>query len=261
MSGLAEFKVVEYDGRLVTESRLIADAIGKRHDHLMRDIKGYMQVLNDSPNLGSENFFIEATYVNERNKIYDCFLLTKAGCSMVANKLTGAKGVLFTAQYVTRFEEMENELKRQHENQFALPTTYKEALLQLVEQVEINEQINHELSVTKPKAQYLDNVIQNTNLLTVTQIAKDYGMSGTAMNKKLHELGIQYKSGKNWLLYSNYQDKDYTSSYTEIKNGNTFTHTRWTQEGKKFICELMKGNGILTTAEKNSKIPLLQLVK
>jgi len=139
----------------------------------------------------------------------------------------------------------------EQQNQFALPTTYKEALLQLVEQVEINEQITQELTVTKPKAQYLDNVMQNTNLLTVTLIAKDFGLSGASMNKKLHELGIQYKSGKTWFVYSHYQDKGYVSSYTEIKNGNTFTHTRWTQEGKKFIHDLMKQQGILPTTEKD----------
>ncbi|MHB9924604.1 hypothetical protein CF091_14060 [Clostridium botulinum] len=61
------------------------------------------------------------------------------GCEMVANKLTGSKGVIFTAKYVEKFNEMEKHIKQ--ENQFKLPQDYKEALLQLVEQVEANEKL------------------------------------------------------------------------------------------------------------------------
>lgn len=33
------------------------------------------------------------------------YLITKKGCDMIANKMTGRKGVLFTAVYVSAFEE------------------------------------------------------------------------------------------------------------------------------------------------------------
>lgn len=52
--------------------------------------------------------------------------------------------------------------------------------------------------------------------MTVTAIAKDYGMSGGALNKKLHELGIQYKQGGQWFLYAKHQEKGYTSSSTQV---------------------------------------------
>ncbi len=57
---------------------------------------------------------------------------------MVANKMTGEKGIIFTAIYVTKFEEMERELKEQ---QPKLPTTYKEALQQLL--IEVEEKNNY----------------------------------------------------------------------------------------------------------------------
>jgi len=98
---------------LVIDSRDVAEMVGKQHKHLMRDIKGYVEVLDPSPNLDSANFFIESTYKDANNQVRPCYLLTKKGCDMVANKMTGAKGVLFTATYVTRFEEMENEIKSQ----------------------------------------------------------------------------------------------------------------------------------------------------
>lgn len=97
----------------VVDSREVAEMVEKEHSNLMRDIRGYVSILENSK-LNSQNFFIKDTYkVEGNNKTYDCFLLTRKGCDMVANKMTGEKGVLFTAEYVTRFEEMEKSLKGQ----------------------------------------------------------------------------------------------------------------------------------------------------
>lgn len=103
-------EIVKIQGQLVTDSRDVAEMIGKKHSHLMRDIAGYKGVLDQNPNLDSAQFFIEHSYKNENNQSYPCYLLTRKGCDMVANKMTGQKGVLFTATYVTRFEEMERQL-------------------------------------------------------------------------------------------------------------------------------------------------------
>ncbi|MDU2156539.1 MAG: ORF6C domain-containing protein [Clostridium sp.] len=97
----------------VVDSREVAEMVEKEHSNLMRDIRGYVSILENSK-LNSQNFFIKDTYkVEGNNKTYDCFLLTRKGCDMVANKMSGKKGVLFTAEYVTRFEEMEKSLKGQ----------------------------------------------------------------------------------------------------------------------------------------------------
>lgn len=66
----------------------------------------------------------------------------------------------------------------------------------------IAEQKVNELT---PKATYYDKVLSDKSLVTITQIAKDYGMSGRAMNQKLHELKVIYKQGQTWLLYAKYQ--------------------------------------------------------
>lgn len=114
------------------------------------------------------------------------------------------------------------------------------------------KQIIHEL---QPKATYYDLILQNTSLLSITLIAKDYGMSGTALNKKLHELGIQYLQSQTWLLYAKYQDKGYTSSKTQnyVRTDGTQgskLHTYWTQKGRLFIYDLLKQQGILPIIEK-----------
>lgn len=104
-----ELKVVSIDGQLVAESREVAKMIGRRHSDLMRSINSYLSILENAK-MRSQDFFIKSSYKADGNtKTYDCYLLTKKGCEMIANKLTGEKGVLFTAAYVTKFNEMEKQ--------------------------------------------------------------------------------------------------------------------------------------------------------
>lgn len=103
-----ELKIVNQNGKLLADSREVAEMIGKRHDHLIRDIQGYIKVISNNPDLGTSNFFIESSYKQAGNgKENPCYLLTKQGCEMVANKMTGEKGILFTAEYVQAFNKME----------------------------------------------------------------------------------------------------------------------------------------------------------
>jgi hypothetical protein len=73
--------------------------------------------LEDSNALNFERvkFFLENTYFDSKGEARPCFLLSKMGCEMVANKLTGEKGVLFTAAYVTKFNAMETAEREQLE--------------------------------------------------------------------------------------------------------------------------------------------------
>lgn len=107
-----ELTVFENDGTLYTDSREVARMVDKQHKELLRDIRKYIEYLGQS-NFAPSDFFIEATYINGQNKVmprYDC---TKKGCDLIAHKLTGEKGVLFTAAYVTAFEAYQEASKRQ----------------------------------------------------------------------------------------------------------------------------------------------------
>ncbi|AFR52599.1 putative regulatory protein [Lactococcus phage BM13] len=90
----------------------VAEMVGKKHSELMKDIRRYIGYLNEGK-IPPVEFFIESTYQDSKNETRPNFLLTKQGCEMVSNKLTGAKGVQFTAKYVSRFNQMEQHIKRQ----------------------------------------------------------------------------------------------------------------------------------------------------
>lgn len=107
----------------------------------------------------------------------------------------------------------------------------------------------------KPKADYTDIILQSKSLVTITQIAKDYGMSGSAMNALLHKYGIQFKQSGQWLLYSKYHNNGFTHSETvsithSDGRNETVLNTKWTQKGRLFIYNLLKSYGVLPVIER-----------
>ena len=105
-NGLA---IITQNSNHYIDSREVAEIIGKDHKNLLRDIRGYIEIMANNGKLKIEpsDFFLENTYKSVQCKDMPCYLLSKRGCEMVANKLTGEKGILFTAAYVKRFNEME----------------------------------------------------------------------------------------------------------------------------------------------------------
>ena len=127
----------------------------------------------------------------------------------------------------------------------------KDSVKSLSTEVNMKNQIIGEL---KPKADYYDEILNNPGLVTITQIAKDYGMSGKRMNEILHNLGIQYKQSDQWLLYSKYHGMGYTHSKTvDIVRSDgrpdVKMNTKWSQKGRIFLYETLKENGILPVIE------------
>ena len=106
--------------------------------------------------------------------------------------------------------------------------------------------------LNKPKIKYYDIVLKSKGLVSATQIAKDYGMSGRTFNKLLHELRVQYKQGTQQLLYSNHQDKGWTQSETYCNGDNSYITTKWTQKGRQGLYELLKEKGILPLIEQTA---------
>ncbi len=103
----------------------------------------------------------------------------------------------------------------------------------------------------QPKASYYDVILQSKSLVSVSQIAKDYGLSATKLNQLLNEWGIQYKQGGTWLLYQKYAPMGYTQSQTVEYNGGEGSrlHTKWTQKGRLFLHNLLTNHGYVPTVE------------
>ena len=119
-----------------------------------------------------------------------------------------------------------------------------------------NVQLIAENQELKNDKNYLDLIMRSKALLTVSQIAQDYGMSGKALNKKLADMGIQYSINGQWILYARYKDCGYVSSRSiDITRSDgrpdVVLHTEWTQAGRKFLYEELKKQGIIPMLERD----------
>lgn len=234
----------------VVSSRTVAEELGKRHDNV---VKGLETMILETSNVSS--LIISSNYkVEGQRRSYKEYLLTKDGFTLYMFNIQGHNN--FKMAYINKFNEMEQQIQNK------LPGSYKEALTELLVKVEENEKLQLENNMSKqkiaefePKASYLDSILQNKSLVTVGQIAKDYGMSAQRLNKLLHDLKVQYKQSGQWLLYSSIHGEGYTHSSTkeiEHKDGSTSVrmNTKWTQKGRLFIYDLLKERSVLPTIEK-----------
>lgn len=113
---------------------------------------------------------------------------------------------------------------------------------------------NQQLNEMRPKASYYDVILNSTNVISMRELAKDYGKSAQWMNNKLHELGVQFKQGDTWLLYQKYSTLGYTNTKTHSYSRTDGSkgakiHTYWTQKGRLFIYDLLKNENIIPLME------------
>lgn len=137
--------------------------------------------------------------------------------------------------------------------------TNPDTIISLAQQLKTEREeklvLTQQVAESRPKADYYDKIMKSKSLVTISQIAGDYGWSAQRMNTMLHELGVQYKVGGQWLLYAKHKDHGYTFSDTANITGKdgedkVVMNTKWTQKGRVFIYNLLKANDIVPTIER-----------
>jgi len=104
-----------------------------------------------------------------------------------------------------------------------------------------------ELKLAAPKVQYFNDVLQSASTYNINKIAKELGTSAITLNRRLHDMRIQYKQNDTWLLYEKYQNKGLTKTvtgtFTSSTSGEIHTtmQTVWTEKGRLFIHGMIKG--------------------
>ncbi|WP_436871720.1 phage regulatory protein/antirepressor Ant [Mammaliicoccus sciuri] len=242
--------VIEQNKELYVDSREVAEMTNKRHADLVRSIESYLEVLGQNAKLRSDDFFLESSYQAGTGKQYKHYLLTKKGCDMVANKMTGEKGILFTATYVDAFYQMQEQIKQKAismSDSYMIEDPVQRAKRWIEEQQE-KLMLEQEIGELKPKADYVDEILKSNGTMTATQIAADYGLSANKLNKILNEARLQRKVGNQWILYKEHMNKGLTKSNTisivrSDGRQDTKLQTKWTQKGRLKIHEILTEKG------------------
>jgi len=119
----------------------------------------------------------------------------------------------------------------------------------------INE-LNEKREADEPKCVFYDNVLQAQDLIPMTLIAKDYGMSATRLNSMLYAFGVQYRMNcGTWVLYADYQDLGYTQTVTIFPRydyENPILVMYWTHAGREFLYRFLKERGIVPVTERET---------
>jgi Rha family phage regulatory protein len=228
------------NGKAVTDSLTVAEVFGKGHNNVLKDIR--KQIEYAGPEFGEVNFY-QSSYVNLQNKSIPKFDLTEDAFTLVAMSYNTKDAVRMKIKFIQEFKRMRETLSTIISPSYMIEDPIKRAQKWIEEQTE-KKMLEQQVAESKPKVTYYDEILRSDGVVTITQIAKDYGMSGQALNELLHENGVQYKQSGQWLLYHQYQDRGYTKSETRSykrTNGETGTklHTKWTQKGRLFIYNLL----------------------
>lgn len=195
MEELMDNELINTSAIETIDSREVAEMVDMEHKNLLSKIRKYVEIL-DGSKLSSPQFFVPSTYVNNQNKEQPCYLLTKKGCEMVANKLTGEKGVIFTAKYVNRFAEMEQKIK--------LPKTDREILFL---SVKVQEQTAQRVDVLEEKVTALEETttINSSQQYTLERIAKTTVISALGgIDSRAYQLMSRKIFSNIWRDYKKY---------------------------------------------------------
>jgi Rha family phage regulatory protein len=196
----------------------VAKMMGKEHWEVLRmlegskDRKGIIQTLNDHQ-MGVVEYFVPSTYVDDKGETRKCYECTKMGCDMLANKMTGEKGILFTAKYVKRFNEM-------IENPFAGISTELRAILMLDKnQQELDKRvtgIENKMTIDYELAENLRNAISSR---AVYLLGGKHTDAYKKLSKKLFaEFYKGLKTSFKVNSYKNIAQKNYDNALKYIEN-------------------------------------------
>lgn len=154
-------------------SREVAEKFEKQNKHVNETIRKLMV-----ENSTVKNMFRENEYVSSRGRKETEFLMNRDGFSLLVMGFTGEKALTWKLKYIEAFNEMERKLFM---SRFKLPTTYKEALIQLVEQVEENERLQTENNILQEKNEEMTPKAEFHDAIQVSKECVNFGKFATVL--------------------------------------------------------------------------------
>lgn len=173
----------------------IAELMGKQHKHVIRDIKSLIEqgAICES-NFGLTS--IDAPMPNGGTRKTTAYLLDfNATMTLITGYDAKRRAIV-----INRWQELEAKVAQPA---YTLPTNYKEALLQLVDQVDKNEQLQLTISEQAPKVAALDRISTADGCQCITDAAKTLQQRPKDLFAWLQMKKWIYRrqGGKGWIAY------------------------------------------------------------
>ncbi len=206
-------------------------------------------VLNDSG--------FNQNQINASNNIY---LLSERGYAKLLKILEDDKAWEIYDELVDNYFNMKYVIQKQ--DSYMITDPVQRAKRWIEEQEEHQVKLDKEVKkneVLKPKAEKYDRYLSNKGLITITEIAKEYGMSGVKLNQFLRDKRVIYKRGNKWFIYQKYANERYVGYEVYLPEGRR--SLKWTPEGEMFIRELLENNNIKPVLEQPQQLTVQEPVK
>ena len=250
-------------------SREVAEMMEVQHKDLLKKIDKINETLN-SEKIRPSKYWIESTYKQAGNgKENREYQITKLGCEFLAHKSTGEKGIVFTARYMDRFEEMEKTLKEQNTPSYMIENPVERAKRWILEyqekeklvienqqQTKVIEKQSEVIGEMAPKAEYFDALVDNNLLTNIRDTAKELGIKERTFTEWLIQKNLCYRDKKRKIKpYANkmkyFELKEFTTAW-----GHSDTQTLITPRGKETFRLLLIKDGLIKDHNKQLELGL-----
>lgn len=238
--------------QVVTSSRNVAEHFEKEHKNVMAAIREILAAENQAA-----KFFKESTYEN-RGKEYPEYIMNRDGFALLVMGFTGKTALDWKMKYIEAFNAMEKSIKMP---QLAPNPHYRTRMIgtavrdigKTAESIEQVYAVKHGMALavatdmigstygfdTTPLKRLLP-AEENPGYMNPTALAEKAGMlskngkpNGATANKKLADLGLQTKEGRDWRLTD--KGREYGEEKPYSRNGHTGYAIAWNEKVLKLI--------------------------
>lgn len=207
-------------------SREIAELTGKRHDHVMRDIRN---MLSD---LGITDPIFGGSYLDSTGRSLPCFNLDREHTDCL---LTGYSASMRMA-VIKRWRELEGGRVIATLPDFSNPAAAARAW---AEQFELQQQANQALIEAAPKIAFVERYVESTGLKGFRQTAKLLKANESRFREFLLDKKIMYRMGGEWQAYQPHID----AGRFEVRagtsdSGHAYNQSKFTPKGVNWVAGL-----------------------
>ena len=220
----------------MTTSLKVAEVFGKRHDHVIVEIRKLIE--RGLPN------FRASSYINSQNKQQPMFLMDRKGFVLLVMGFTGDSALQFKSRYIDEFDRMEAELRKSR--MVAIPdfTNPVEAARAWADEYEKRQALAAENAAMLPKAQVYDAVVAD-KMMKVHEFARSlYGVNSLQTKWDLMRAGYLHRQWGTYRVRSQYRDRLFVEKISSTGKTDIYV----TDEGKKVLTKLFN-EGLLTMKE------------